>query len=117
MYFIPSCTYSGVSLSLPKSQIHQVQCIYMPMLLTKLGFHPTFPCSIAFAPKHLCGLGITPFNVIIIQRKIKFLYKHLRSRTEIGKVIIINLQWAQVQAGRVNPIFTSDDRIDYIENK
>ena len=54
--------------------------------------------------------------MIITQRKIKFLYKHLRARTEIGKVIIINLQWAQVQAGRMNPIFTSDDRIDYIEN-
>ena len=54
--------------------------------------------------------------MIITQRKIKFLYKHLRARTEIGKVIIINLQWDQVQAGRVNPIFTSDDRIDYIEN-
>ena len=88
----------------------------MPMLLTKLGFHPTFPRSIVFAPKQFGGIGIPPFNVIITQRKIKFLYKHIRARTEIGKVMLINLQWAQVQAGRVNPIFTSDDRIDYIEN-
>ena len=88
----------------------------MSILLTKLGFHHTFPRSIVFAPLHLGGLGITPFNVIIAQRKIQFLYRHLRASTDIGKVILINLQWAQIQAGRVNPIFTSDDRIDYIEN-
>ena len=29
---------------------------------------------------------------------------------------MINLQWAMVQAGRQNPLFTTDDRIDYIEN-
>ena len=40
----------------------------------------------------------------------------MRAQTDIGKVITINLQWAQLQAGRLNPIFTSDDNIDYIEN-
>ena len=89
----------------------------MPILLPKLGYHSTFPRSIVFAPTHIGVIVITPFNVIITQRKIKFLYRHLRAKTDISKVMIINLQWIQVQAGRANPILTSDDRIDYIENK
>ena len=35
----------------------------------------------------------------------------------MGKACLINIRWAMLQAGRRNPIFTSDDRIDYIENK
>ena len=106
MYFVPSYTYSAFTLSLPMTHINKIQRNFMPILLTKLGFHSTFPRSIVFAPTHIGGIGITPFNVIITQRKIKFLYRHIRANTEIGKVLIINLQWAQVQAGRVNLILT-----------
>ena len=51
-----------------------------------------------------------------MKRKIRFLYSHLRHQSDLGKAILINLQWAMVQAGRQNPLFTLDDRIDYIEN-
>ena len=88
----------------------------MPLLLNKLGFQASFPRAIAFAPRHIGGIGITPMNVIIVQRKLRFLYSHLRQNSDLGHAILINLQWAMVQAGRQNPIFTTDDRIDYIEN-
>ena len=70
-----------------------------------------------FAPTRIRGVGITPINVIIAQKKIQLLHSHLRKKTELGKACLINIQWAMLQAGRRNPIFTSDDRIDYIENK
>ena len=117
MYFVPSYTYSAVTLSLPMKNITRVHQIFMPLLLNKLGIQSTFPRAIAFAPRHIGGIGITPFNVVILQRKINFLYCHLRANTELGKVILINILWAQIQAGRANPILTSDDCIDYIENK
>lgn len=94
MYFVPSYTYRAVTLSFNMAQITKIQRIFMPMLLNRLGFHSTFPRSIVFAPTHLGGMGIVPFNVIITQRKIRFLYRHLRAQTEISKVIMINLQWA-----------------------
>ena len=70
-----------------------------------------------FAPQNIGGIGIVPFNVIITQHKIKFLQRHLRKNNEIGNCIIINLKWAMLHAGRRNAIFTSDGRIDYIENQ
>ena len=96
IYFVPSYTYSAVTLSLPMKDINQIHQSFMPLLLNKLGFHSTFPRAIAFAPKHIGGIGITPFNVIITQRKINFLYRHLRANTEISNAILINMQWAQV---------------------
>ena len=38
-------------------------------------------------------------------------------KKEIGKSLLINFKWAIVQAGHRKPIFTTDDRIDYIENR
>ena len=90
--FFPSYTYGAVSLSLNITQINKIHRNFMSILLTKLGFYSTFPRSIVFAPTHIGGIGITPFNVIITQRKIKFLYRNLRANTEISKVILINLQ-------------------------
>lgn len=116
VYFVPSYTYSAVALSLTTKDIHKIHCTFMPLLLNKLGFQASFPRAVAFVPRHVGGIGITPLNVIIVQRKLRFLYSHLRHNSDLGKAIMINLQWAMVQAGRQNPLFTTDDRIDYIEN-
>ena len=44
----------------------------MSILLTKLGFHSTFPRSIVFAPIHIVGIGLIPFIELIIKEKIRF---------------------------------------------
>ena len=92
VYFVPSYTYSAVTLSLPTNDIHKIHCTFMPLLLNKLGFQASFPRAVAFAPRHVGGIGITPLNVIIVQRKVRFLYSHLRHNSDLGKAIIINLQ-------------------------
>ena len=64
----------------------------MPSLLNRLGYQSTFPRAVAFAPKNIGDIGIAPMNIIITQRKINFLYRHLRANKELGRAIIINLQ-------------------------
>lgn len=117
MFFVPSYTYSAVTLSLNDSDIKKIHRTFIPTLLPKLGYQSTFPRSVVFAPQHIGGIGLVPFNVIITHRKIQFLIRHIRKNTELGTTILINLKWAMLQAGRQNAIFTSDDRIDYIENQ
>ena len=91
--------------------------MYLPVLISRLGFQSAFPRAVVFAPKHIGGIGITPFNTIILQSKLQFLHRHLRQKTELGQAILIKLKWATIQAGRRRPIFTSYYRIDYIENE
>ena len=43
--------------------------------------------------------------------------RQIRTQTQLGQCAIINLKWAQLQAGRRNIILTSDDTIEYIENR
>ena len=80
MYFVPSYTYSALSLSLENVEINKIHRTFMPLLLNKLGFHSTLPRSIEFAPRNKLVIGIKLVNVIIPQRKIKFLYGHLRQK-------------------------------------
>ena len=91
MYFVPSYTYSAVTLFLPTKEINNIHCTFMPLLLNKLGFQASFPRAVAFAPRHIGGIGITPMNVIIVQRKLRFLYSHLRKNSNLGHAILINL--------------------------
>ena len=91
MYFVPSYTYSAVTLSLPTKEINAINRTFMPLLLNKLGFQKSFPRAVAFTPRHIGGIGITPMNVIIVKRKICFLYFHLKQKSELGNEIIINL--------------------------
>ena len=42
--------------------------------------------------------------------------RQLRAGTDLGQVLLINLRWAQLQAGRQAPLFTSKYNIEYIEN-
>ena len=72
---------------------------------SKIGYQVTFPRSVVFAPSHIGGVGITPINVIITQKKIQLLYRHLRKGTELGKACLINIKWTMLQAWRRNPIF------------
>ena len=114
--FFPNYNYSAVTLSLSVKDTTTIHKTFMLSLLNRLGFQATIPRSVAFAPKQLVGIGITPMNVIITQRKVKFMYRHLCANKELGKALLINLQWAIAQAGRLQPIFKSDYRINYIEN-
>ena len=93
MFFIPSLTYSTVTLSLSQSVITRMHSTYFPDLLPKLGYQATFPRSFVFAPRHIGGVGLTPLNVIIAQKKIQLLYRHLRKGTELGKACLINIKW------------------------
>ena len=92
MFFVPSYTYSVVTLSINDTDIKKIHRTFFPTLLPKLGYQATFPRVVVFAPQNIGGIGIVPFNVIITQQKIKFLQRHLRKNTEIRNSIIINLK-------------------------
>ena len=92
MYFVPSYTYRSVTLSFTVHDTNNIHRTFMSSLLNRLGYQATFSRAVAFEPKYIGGIGITPMNVIITHRKIKFLYRHLRSNKDLSRAIIINLK-------------------------
>ena len=106
-FFIPSVAYGAVELSLTHVEIEQLHRIYIPRLLPRLGYQSSFPRAVTFAPKIVGGIGLVPLNTIITQRKITFMIRQFRAHADLGKVLLINLRWTQIQAGRRAPLFLS----------
>ena len=75
VYVLPSLTYVSLSLFLQQSTIDNIHKRYIPALLPKLGFQATFPRETVYAPKSVVGIGILHLNLLIVQRKIKFIYR------------------------------------------
>ena len=69
MYFIPSYTYSAVTLSFSVKDTTNIHRTFMPSLLNRLVYQATFPCAVAFAPKYIGGIGITSFMLSAPNRK------------------------------------------------
>eukprot|EP00957_Ditylum_brightwellii_P096085 7320394-Ditylum_brightwellii.AAC.1 len=68
-------------------------------LLPRLGHHPTFPQSIAFALEYYGGIGLYTIDREQAVAKISYAMMHIRAKMSMGEELIINLQWAQLQVG------------------
>ena len=115
-YFLPSITYGMVTVSFTDQQIEHLHKQLYPKLLQKLGYRASLPRAIACAPKSLGGVGLVDFNVTILQHKTRLIVRHLRAGTEIGKIFLIMLRWAQVQSGMKESILTANTIPLYIES-
>ena len=96
-YLVPSYTYGALYMSPKMLDIDKIHATFLPTLLPKLGFQSTFPHAIVFAPISLMGIGITPYDTIIFQYKLVFLFLHLWTVSTLSRVIILNRQWKQLQ--------------------
>ena len=81
-----------------------------------MGYQSSFPRALVYPLKAVGGIGNIPINVLITQRKIQFIYRQLRTQSELGKVLPINFQWAMIQIGKRALVFTTTNNISYIEN-
>ena len=115
--------YPKLEFPLTVTQFSQKQCdrILSPILnvcLPKMGFNRHMPREVVYGPISAGGLG---FHDLFIEQGIKHvqcLVGHLREPKSVtGKMIRIEMDWCQVQAGIGTNLLTKvDNPIDYIED-
>ena len=86
------------------TQFSQQQCdeISSPSLracLTKMGYNPNSPKEVVYGPCELFGFGMHDYYVEQGIRQLSTLVGHIHQDSETGRMIRIELQWWQVQAG------------------
>ena len=103
------------------TQFSQKECdmIVSPVLrtcLSKMGYNRNMPKEVVFGPVELGGLGMHDLYIEQGIRQILALVGHLRQNSETSKMMTIELQWCQVQAGTSDHLLESPStEIDYIE--
>ena len=103
------------------TQFSQKQCdrISSPALracLSQMGYNCNMPREVVYGPLELGGLGMHDYFIEQGIAQIATLVGHTRQDSETAKMIAIELQWCQVQAGTAFHLLESPDiAIEYVE--
>jgi hypothetical protein len=106
---------------LPVTQFTQLECdrIAAPALracLSKMGYNPNMPREVVYGPVEAFGLGMHDYFIEQGIDHVSYFVGHLRQGSETSLLMIIQLEWCQIQAGTsINLLESPDILIDYIE--
>jgi hypothetical protein len=105
----------------PKLEYPLAVAITSPVIracLSKMGYNCNSPKEVIHGPRELFGLEILDYFVEQGIQQLTALTGHVRHESETSKMMRIELQWCQVQAGTANHLLSDPkDLIDYIETR
>ena len=103
------------------TQFTQLECdqITSPVIracLSKMGYNCNSPKEVVYRPRELFGFGLHDYYIEQGIKQLTALVGHIRQDSETGRLMRIELQWCQVQAGTEKHLLSEpNDLIDYIE--
>jgi ribonuclease HI len=103
------------------TQFTQDQCdrISSPALracMSKMGYNRNMPKEVVYGPVELFGVGLHDIFIEQGVKSVTMLVGHIRQDSDTGRMMRIELQWCQVQAGTsINLLEDPQVPIDYIE--
>ena len=81
-----------------------------------MGYNCNSPKEVIYGPRELFGFGVHDYFIEQGIRQLTALVGHIRQDSETGRMMRIELQWCQVQAGTAKHLLGDPrDPIDYIE--
>jgi hypothetical protein len=118
-YFMMVCPKLEYPLAVTQFTQQQCDIITSPVLracLTKTGYNCNMPKEVIYGPPELFGIGVHYYFIEQGVQQLVTLFGHIRQTSETSKMMRIELQWCQVQAGiRKHLLADPMDEIDYIE--
>ena len=102
-YFMMVCPKQDYPLAVTQLKT-QKQCdtISSPVLrasMSKMGFNCNMPKEVIYGPPELFGIGLHNYYIKQGVHQLVTLFGHMRQHSETSKMMKIELQWCQVQAG------------------
>ena len=115
--YLPSITYSLPATSFVEEDLHAIQNEATATFLSRLGFNRHCPTEIVYAPRWFGGIGLRHLYCEQGIMKVKRLLAHLRSKSSLGKVLNIIIDWYQQLSGLTEPIFLNTSYIPGTRNQ
>ncbi len=99
-----SMRYSASAGTLGRKDAEKINSRITQSILPAMGFNRNTPLAVVYGPKNIGGIGLKDLFAEQGAAKAAILLKHLRSSSELGKLLKCQLQWAQRAAGIDSPI-------------
>jgi hypothetical protein len=97
--YIPSMRYGLASVAIDEEELNKVQSRILQAILQKLNVQSTIPTSIRHGPRELGGLDLYDLRTEVGIESLKFFRDAIYSDSENGKLLRLNLQYSQLEAG------------------
>ena len=107
--YIPSINYSFPAGILTLREAEQVQGSTIQALLSAMGFTPGMPRAVVFGPTESGGIGLRHLFAEQGTIKTMAIIQQIRANRSLGKILQIQLRWAQRVAGTSEPILENTD--------
>ena len=97
--YVPSMRYGLAAVAIDEEELSKVQSRIIPAILQKLNIQSTIPTSIRHGPRELGGIALYDLRTEAGIESLKFFRDALYNNSENGKLIRLNLQYSQIEAG------------------
>ncbi len=102
--YIPSMRYPLTALAVDEEALSSIQSKIIPTILQKLHINKNLPTSIRHGPITMGGMELYDVRTEAFFEAIKYMRDAVYQKSEAGKLILINVQHSQLEAGIIQPI-------------
>lgn len=102
--YVPTMRYGLAALVASDNELAGVQSRVLASILQKLNISKSLPTAIRHSPLELGGLALYDLRTEIGIENIKFLRDAIFANSSAGKLILLNLQYHQLEAGIAEPL-------------
>ena len=102
--------------SFTEPQLIQIQKKIIGPCLTASGYNSKMPRAVVFGTSLYGGMNWTSPLVMQMYEQIKIIIGSIRLSDTVGKLLLLQLQWLQLQAGTEAPILDTDKEIPYLQS-
>ena len=101
--YTPSIRYPLAALAVDEEALASIQTKIIPAILQKLHINKNLPTSIRHGPTTFGGMELFDVRTEAGIEAIKYMRNAVYSQSEAGKLILINVQYSQMEAGIPTP--------------
>ena len=102
--YTPAMRYVLPSLAVDEEELATVQSSILSTMLNKLGFSSKTPTAIRHGPTEMGGHDLMDLRTEVGISQLKYLRDSIYSDSEVGKLMILNVKYSQIEAGLKEPI-------------
>jgi hypothetical protein len=107
--YTPAMKYALPAMAVDEEELHTIQTGAMSALIQRLGFSSKTPLAIRHGPPELGGLGLLDLRTELGIAQIKLLRDAIITGKEVGKLVLLSLQYSQREAGITTPLLERPD--------
>jgi hypothetical protein len=114
MIYIQSMVYCFPACSFTINQMQKIQAKSLEYFLPAMGWRRTTSRALIHGPIELGGANIPNLYAVHGALKIITIYNHIQAESDIGSLLVININWLQLVIGRQQQFFADKRDINYI---